>query len=303
MKKIMGLLLGLVLTSGMVSFSAAQEKQQPGMSGPPKVLVVSREFLKPGRSGMTHEKSESAFVQAMARANWPTHYLAMDSMSGKTRALFLTGYDSLEAWEKDNRAVEKNKALMTALDQAGVADGNLLDATDQSVLVYDEEMSLRAPVDIAHMRYMEIQLFRIRPGHYQEWSAAVKMVKDAYEKAIPEAHWATFRLVYGGAVGTYAVFTPLKSIAEVDQMIGSEKKFATAMGENGMKKLSELIAASIESREMNLFTFNPRMSYVSPDWVKADPDFWKPQMKMASGTPTKKPAEMKPAAAKSKMGQ
>jgi hypothetical protein len=41
-----------------------------------------------------------------------------------------------------------------------------------------------------------------------------------------------------------------------------------------MKKLGELEAAAIESMQSNLFMFNPRMSYVSPDWVKADPDFW-----------------------------
>jgi len=25
-----------------------------------------------------------------------------------------------------------------------------------------------------------------------------------------------------------------------------------------------------------LFAFNPHMSYVADEWIKADPDFWKP---------------------------
>jgi hypothetical protein len=60
-----------------------------------------------------------------------------------------------------------------------------------------------------------------------------------------------------------------------------------------MKKLNELSAAAIESSETNLFAFNPRMSYVSDDWLKADPAFWKPK---TASTPsaTKKPAD-KPA--------
>ena len=49
------------------------------------------------------------------------------------------------------------------------------------------------------------------------------------------------------------------------------------MGEEGMKKLRELTAATIESSQTNLFAFNPRMSYVGDDWIKADPDFWKPK--------------------------
>jgi hypothetical protein len=26
-----------------------------------------------------------------------------------------------------------------------------------------------------------------------------------------------------------------------------------------------------------LFSVNPRQSYVNPDWIKAEPDFWKPK--------------------------
>ena len=49
------------------------------------------------------------------------------------------------------------------------------------------------------------------------------------------------------------------------------------MGEEGMKKFSELLATSIETSQHNLFSFSPKMSYVSDEWIKADPDFWKPK--------------------------
>ena len=91
MKNITGLLLGLYLLSG-VSMTAAQEPPPP-----PKVLSIIREFVKPGKSGAPHERAESAFVQAMTRAKWPTHYLAVSSITGRPRVLFLTGYDSFEA--------------------------------------------------------------------------------------------------------------------------------------------------------------------------------------------------------------
>ena len=102
MKKITGLLLGLCVVVGSVCLAAAQETTPP-----PKVLSVIREFVKPGKSGAMHEKSESAFVQAMARAKWPSHYLAVSSISGKPRVLFFTGYDSFEAWEKDVMAEQE----------------------------------------------------------------------------------------------------------------------------------------------------------------------------------------------------
>ena len=68
-----------------------------------------------------------------------------------------------------------------------------------------------------------------------------------------------------------------------------QKDFAAAMGEDGMKKLDELAAVAIESSESNLFMFNPKMSYVSDDWVKADPEFWKP--KAAPMAAPKKPTD------------
>src|ERR1039458_10333350 len=101
MKKIAGAILALVvlLTAGISGIAFGQDT--PAGNMPPKVLVITREYTKPGKSGTQHEKAESAFVQAVTRAKWPTHYLAVESLSGPSRALFLTGYDSFAAWEKD----------------------------------------------------------------------------------------------------------------------------------------------------------------------------------------------------------
>src|SRR5271170_6053519 len=136
------------LFSGGSTVASAQEKM-----GPPPVLVIEREYLKPGRAGSVHEKSESAFVRAMTAAKWPTHYLAVESMSGRSRALFFMGFGSFAAWEKDNQNEAKNATLAAALDHAELADGDLLTEYDQGVFSFREEMSLRSNFDIAPMRY------------------------------------------------------------------------------------------------------------------------------------------------------
>lgn len=287
MEKTARFLLTAVLLCGV---SGVVSAQQP--SPPPKVLTVIREFLKPGKGGMMHEKSESAFVQAFTHAKWPTHYLAVESLSGKPRVLFLTGYDSFEAWEKDASAVQKNSALSSALDRASAADGELLSEIDSGTLMYSEEYSLNSSVDIAHMRYFEISVYHTRPGHRKEWDEGVKMVKAAYEKALPDTHWAAYEGLFGVPEGTFIFFTPMKSASQIDHDMAQDKQFVAAMGEDGMKKLQELSAASIESSETQIFAFSPHMSYVGDDWVKADPDFWKAK---AAAAPAKK-AEAKPEA-------
>ena len=289
MKRIAGAMLALVvlLPVGISGIAAGQDKAVL----PPKVLVATREYTKPGKSGMQHDKTESLFVQAMMHAKSPTHYLAMESLSGKSRALFFTGFDSFDAWEKDIKAVEKNTALLAALDHAGEVDGDLLSEIDGTVLAFREEYSLRPEVDIAHTRYFEISSWEVKHGHDKDWEEIVKLVKAAYEK-IPGAHWAAYQAVYGFPDTTYIIFNPMKSLDEVDKNFAADKDFEAALGEEGGKKLSELSARAIESSQTNLFAINPRMSYPADEWVTGDPGFWKP--KPAAATAAKKPAD-KPA--------
>jgi hypothetical protein len=275
MKRLTGLLLGCGLLFGGLSTVAAQQMSDGAMP-PPKVLQVIRENLKPGKSGSPHEATESGFVKAFQAAKWPTHYLAVDSMTGSPRSLFFVPYDSFAAWEKDAMATQRDATLSAALDRAAIADGEMLESSETSVFVYRQDYSLRAPVNIPLMRYFEIQRFKIRPGHEKEWDTLVKMYVTGYEKTVPNAHWATYQSAYGtDSGGVYIVVTPMKSATEVDQNFADSMKFMAAMGEDWMKKAGDLASACIESSQDNLFLFNPKLSYVSDDWIKADPTFWK----------------------------
>ncbi|MGB6742827.1 MAG: hypothetical protein WBE38_04145 [Terracidiphilus sp.] len=286
MKIVTPVLLVLSFAVTGSSFAAAQEAPTV-----PKVLQVTREFVKPGKSGAIHDRSESNFVQAMTRAKFPTHYIALSSMSGKMRALYLTGYPSFAAWQKDNDSIDKNAAFSSELDRLSMADGELLDAMDEFVFYYDEDTSYRPNPDLSQARYMEVQSYHVKPGHDKDWTELAKMAIEADKKAGTSAHWATYELAYGGG-DEYLILSADKSMADIDQGFAEGKQFEAAMGEDGMKKFSELIRATIESSDSQLFSINPRQSYVSEDWIKADPDFWKPK----TAAPAAKPAapEKKP---------
>jgi hypothetical protein len=278
MKKHFGSLAGpCLLVAGLFfagSGSVVAQDQMNGVTPPPKVLQITVETLKPGQGGAMHAKTEGAFVQAMKNANWPQHYLGMDALSGRQRAVFFVGYDSFEAWQKDMDATAKDTTLSSALDSASVADGALLDSLENSSYVFREDLSLRAPVDIPHMRYMEITIFNIRPGHRKDWDTLVKMYNSAYDK-VPNAHWAIYQKMYGTNSGDrYIGITPMKSLAEVDQEMIDDKAFASSMSADQMQKLSDLTASTIESIEANVVAFNPKMSYVPDSWIKADSAFW-----------------------------
>ncbi len=287
MKTLLGLCAGCC-----VLFGGGAMVAQDMPAGPPKVLVIEREWLKTGKTDSMHQKTEAAFINAMTAAKWPTHYFAAESMSGKPRVLFFVGYPSFEAWEKDNHAMEKNATLSAAWDRAEAADGELLDDFQQDVLLFHPELSLHTG-DIVHDRYFEISAYHVKPGHRADFLELVKMYVDGYGKASQHANWATFESYYGqDNGGVYIAISKMASLAENDQFMGDDQKFADAVGPEAMKKVRELSAASIESSMTNLYEFKPSMSYPDESWVKADA-FWKPKTAVAAAA--KKPAAAAPA--------
>jgi len=262
------------LFAAAAMIAAAQENTPPP---PPRVLVIQREYLKPGKAGNVHAQSEAAFIKASSDAKWPTHYIAMDSMSGPTRALFMFAYDSFDAYGKDQEAQAKNADYAAAIDAASLADGELLTRYDASVFVYHPEMSLHDRVDVPHQRYWEFTVFRIKQGHDKEWMDLAKMYVDGF-KGVPSTHWAMYESSYGeDNGGEWVIINPMRSLGEVDKGMESGKAFEAALGEAGMKHAAELAAACIESVQTNLFAVNAKESYVDATWSTTAPEVYAAQ--------------------------
>ena len=283
--------LCLFITFAGIGIAAAQDS---GSMKPPAVIQINREWLKPGRAGMLHDKTEAAFVATMNKSKVQGHYIALNSMSGKSRALYLTRYDSYAAWEADNKLFEKNASLAAELERDTVADGELLEGLDSAVLTYVDEMSYHPRPDYSHARYYQIMQFHVRPGHTREWMQVTKMYKDACDKVGLDIHWGMYQLAFGGEGGTYIALTHRDSLAELDNEMANNKKFLEAMGgEEGMGKFDELFGQAVDSSHTELFAINPKQSYVDESTAKADPGFWKPKAaapKAQSATATKPPA-------------
>jgi hypothetical protein len=263
----------LLLSSGA---SVAVFAQDSGIIPTNKVLVVAREYTKPGRDHSPHEKTEAAFVSASAASKVAAHYYALTSLSGPQRALFFYSYPSFAAWDAENKAIGADTTLTTALDAANTADGDLLSSTDESVWLLRDDLSLNPGFRVG-ARLEEISSFQVKPGHSKDWEDLVKLVIAGYKKGVPEAHWGMYQEAYGSPGNGFVVIVTIKSGSELDANFASGPRFAAAMGEDGMKKLAELEAVCIESEQTNLFMIDPKMSYPADAMVKAEPDFWKPK--------------------------
>jgi hypothetical protein len=255
---------------GVVVIAQSQE----AMMKPPKVLTMTREVLKTGK-GAAHEKWEAGWPRMFAKANWPTYYLAMSSITGEPRVLFFTGYESMEDWAKDTQAQEKNAVI--AAEEAGLADkdGDYLTGLTNAVFTYMPELSYHPEVPVAGTRYFGTVVFHVKRGHDDHFVEARKTALAAHEKAGLGDHYAVYHLTAGGNAGTYVIFLPMKSLAELDAFPAIHgKPYKDALGEEGQKKLNDFDSQGLESSETQIFAISPGMSYPAKEWVQADQEFW-----------------------------
>ncbi len=264
----------------------------------PKVLQIFREEVKFGK-GAGHLKLEASFADTFRKAKWPTHYLAISSMTGPGEAWFLIGYDSFDAWEKENQAEEKHPSLGAELDKLSEQDAAYVNNGRGIVAVYREDLSYRPNVNLGEYRYFEVDSVRVRLGRGEEFAALAKIQIQSHERLNIDEHWAAFEVVEGGPSGTILFFTAMKSLKQAD--MDHAKQIREAMGEDNWKRMEQFGRDGIITDESNLFAFSPKMSYVSDQTIAADPSFWKP--KAAGGVtkeggkpaaPVKKPAGKQP---------
>jgi hypothetical protein len=285
----------MLLALGLCLAGSGVARAQETMMSPPKVLTVIREVEKPGKTA-AHMDWEAGYPRAFAKANWPAHYIALSSASGEPRVLFFNGYDSMAEWEKDGAAQEKNVQLTAEMQRLDPKDGEFLSETRRSVLTYMPELSYHPDVPVAGTHYFMIVSFHVKPGHADHFAEVRKLVKAAHEKANLSDHYAVFQFRLGAPSGSYAIFVPMKSGAELDEFEAVHgKAYKDALGEDGQKKLEEFNREGIESSEAQFFVMSPKMSYPPKEWVAADPSFWapKPAAKPAAKSAAKKEPEKK----------
>jgi hypothetical protein len=278
MKVYTPILLALSLTMAGSLTAPAKSQSMDGASAP-KYLQVNVEYVKPDKGGLAHDKTEGAFVQAMAKAKFPIHYTAYNALTGQPRAIYLSSFNSFDEFDKANKALAA-PATAAELERLNLADGELLESTRSLIFESVPELSFHSRRPGPENRFLQAQVLLIRPGHSKEFEDLVKLVMAAYEKVGSSAHWGAYRLRFGDQAGSYALLTAANSMADFDQIFGDQPKYMASLSDDDKKKMNELRAAAIESGHYELYAVNPAQSYVSEDWIKADAEFWKPKAAM-----------------------
>ena len=279
MKRIMVLFATLTLVVLGSSQTFAQESSAP--MGPPNVLMIVREQIKPGK-GSDHTAESHRFTLALRKAKSKWGRIGMVPIAGdENEVMYIWPFQSFADVEKMNQDIDAWSAGPLKADFDAIAPGPEDNHVSQhdSLAVYRPDLSYRADVNIAEMRYFAIETFQVRPGQEEQFNVAAKMYLDGMKKGNVDSHYAIYQIVSGGEGGIYLVMEPMKSLADMDKAPVNMKAFADAMGVESMKALSKLSSDIFQSTSSRIYAFNPRMSYVSPETAardKSTPAFWNP---------------------------
>ncbi len=249
----------------LVSSLAAQ-------AGPPPYMQIFREREKIGHSA-AHRQTEAGWPRAFARAKTANHYLAINAVYGPSQVWFLEPHGTIAELEASNKATEAAPGLSAEIQRLSLADAAHVDGGDALLVHYLADASNGPDINPADMRVWQVLIFRVRPGHEAKFFEAAKLYQSVVQQAKVDAPWATYEVMAGMPGPTYLVFSPHKTLAEIDPAAGNMALIQKAMSAETMKKMGTLSEGFL-SIETLVFAPSPEMSYPPDEWGKQDPKFW-----------------------------
>jgi hypothetical protein len=267
--------------------------------GPPKVMLIVREDIKPGMMP-AHNRHSAEYAAIFAKLQAPNHRIALVPVAGsENEVIYLNPAASFAEIEKTNQDTDKkmsavNASMQPQIDRLDKEAPTLHSAMRDMLVLYRPELSFNPGVSIAQMRYFTITTLRVRPGHDAQYVEYVqKIVNVARQKAKVDAlHLAVFQVISGAPGGTYMIFRPMKSLSEMDEPINT--KVRAAMTDDMRKDADKAYGEAVMSTEVSTYGFAPRMSYVSDEFARGDNDFWRPRAEMAAKPKPKRRAPKPP---------
>ena len=256
---------------------------------PPNIILLVREEIKPGEMP-AHQQEAAAFIRVLEKANsriadpkLRDGRIAMSPVAGnENEVAYLWGYDSfadMEAKAKESEKLATDPAMMKA-DFDKLPDNRLHTSQRDTLAAFRPDLSYGlGRIDIAEARYMVMTTYRIKPGHEDEyWGMVKKHVFPARDKAGIKASYAVYQSAGGVPNGTYYMFRPVRSLAELDERAPLATR--NAMSSDTKEEVDKVTDRAMLLSETMIYRINPRISLVAPSMAARDKSptpFWNPK--------------------------
>jgi hypothetical protein len=292
----------LLLLIVLFSACAAAIAQTPAPHGPPKVLYLVREDIKPGMMP-AHSKHSASFATIFGKLQTPNHRIALVPVAGsENEVVYITGAETFAELEGMLQATDKKMGAATGATKVDLARlqgeaPQLHSAMRDMLAIYRPELSFNPGVVLPQMRYFSITTTRLKPGKDAEFAEYVqKVVNVARSKAkVDNLHVAVFQVISGTGAGTYMIFRPMRSLGELDDPVNMRVR--AAMSDDARKDADKSYSDAVMSSETSTYWLTPEMSYVDKEFASVDPGFWNPKPETMAVKAKPRKRAPKPAAA------
>lgn len=239
----------------------------------PAYLTIYMETLKPGH-GAAHEATEAGWPAAFARANSPTYYLALESMTGPAHIWFVVPYPSYTAEADDMKRNADNAELSKELQRLSTVDGEHLESSITVNAVARPDLSHGGFPDLTKTRYWDVTVMRVRAGHEEQFAEAAKAYAAIATRGAPEASWRVYQVMAGMPGSQFLIFSAFDSYAAFDEMIAGGNRMMQAATAQERELMQRFSRESIQNVMTNRYALSSTMSYVDAATRAADPAFW-----------------------------
>jgi hypothetical protein len=240
---------------------------------PPNILNVETINIKPDMDG-PYDKIASEYPELSEQLKDQTHVLGMEALTGSPRAIYLSGFDSFEAFQKSEEWLAGDAATDAKFDAMDAREAPYISEEHHTVWHYRPDLSNNvAGADIPHSHYWEVIIFHMRPGHDEQFKELTKLYRDANLKSGQNIPWSSYEGMMG-VTDAYLVLVPMTSLKDEDAGLAHQKDFDAALGDQGKDRMNKLTEENVASVEDNLWMVDPDWSYVEKSWIDADPQYW-----------------------------
>ena len=220
----------------------------------PRMLSISTEVIRTGQEDM-HQRTESGWRRAFNKANFPSYFIGLSSLTGPSTMIFLTGYDSLAGMQKEDEAQSANPWLWAEQDKLSIEDSAFLTSKNHEYAELQPDLSVLPKFPMGAARTVSISRIEVEPSRQAEFKTWLKS-----QVGLGLQHLASYQIIAGGSMNTYVLIEARTSLAEFEK--------------NALDLSNS--APGVRSITRNFFTPDPTTSRVTPGFAKGNEKFWTP---------------------------
>jgi hypothetical protein len=247
--------MGVCLLGAMTVVVAAQG-QEPAR----KAEIAALEFQTP-KSGMVqqYEAGRKQKVEWHKQQKDTQPLYVFETLTGERTGTYLVGRLGQHWADMDTPSVTDAADLAEYQKAVGASVEKLVSA------YYEYLPKVSNPSADMNAKYTEVVTFHIRYGHGDDFRSAIARVHDARVQMKSSAHSNWYRLVTGGAGGTYVLtieHANWGSFEDDPAIKPLRDDLRAAFGEQEAMSVIERINSSVESTYDELIEFRPDLSYM-----------------------------------------